>query len=225
MARVAHIRLAFALNSPVQVEFQYVEAVALEQQLTERQMAEVRRSASTRATVTPDRFVDAHTWGDFAGEEKKWMERYFDAFVQVNRAGVRRLMFRVPAAAVAQHDLRVFAGSEGFSAWTRDRHLILDFSTETDDLPASDDGTRWMPALLGLRAALAAGDRRPLFLGWLARAFMREIADGKKVPACPPGLDRPTSAEKALLDFLAIPQALFKAARAGAGRSVGELPR
>lgn len=45
------------------------------------------RAISTRADITPTRFQNYYTYGDFKGDPQKLMERYFDAFVYVANWG------------------------------------------------------------------------------------------------------------------------------------------
>lgn len=60
-------------------EYQYFEFQAIDRPLTQSQMQELRRY-STRATITPTRFVNEYHWGNFKGNPAAWMEKYFDAF-------------------------------------------------------------------------------------------------------------------------------------------------
>jgi hypothetical protein len=48
-------------------EYQYYEFQAIDRPLTKQEMAEVR-SLSTRATITPTRFVNVYHWGNFKGD-------------------------------------------------------------------------------------------------------------------------------------------------------------
>ena len=63
-------------------EYQYDEFAAIDRPLTSEQMSRLR-ALSTRATITPTRFCNFYTWGDFKGDPLALMEEYFDAFVYV----------------------------------------------------------------------------------------------------------------------------------------------
>ncbi len=63
-------------------EYQYYEFAAIDRPLTREQMSRLR-ALSTRATITPTRFCNFYTWGDFKGDPLALMEEYFDAFVYV----------------------------------------------------------------------------------------------------------------------------------------------
>ena len=59
-------------------EYQCYEFVALDRQLTAKQMTELR-AISTRAEITPTRFWNEYEWGDLKADSAKLLERYFDA--------------------------------------------------------------------------------------------------------------------------------------------------
>ncbi len=72
------------------------------------------------------------------------------------------------------------------------------------------DPENLLSTIVGVRAELAAGDLRPLYLAWLAAygawerdedAFDRD-ADDDLEPPVPPGLGTLTAAQRALADFL-----------------------
>ncbi|MTW19773.1 hypothetical protein [Allochromatium palmeri] len=58
-------------------------------------MDELRRY-STRAEITPTRFCNEYNWGDFKGNPRTWMERWFDAFLYVANWGTHWFMLRLP---------------------------------------------------------------------------------------------------------------------------------
>ena len=62
-------------------EYQYYEFQATDRPLTEREMGELR-SFSSRATITPTRFVNHYEWGSFKGNPSAWMEQYLAALAQ-----------------------------------------------------------------------------------------------------------------------------------------------
>ncbi len=67
-------------------EYQYYEFQAIDRPLTEQEMSELR-SYSSRAVITPTRFVNHYQWGSFKGNSLAWMEKYFDAFIYVANWG------------------------------------------------------------------------------------------------------------------------------------------
>ena len=76
-------------------EYQYYEFVAVDRPLTPVQQGEVR-ALSTRARITASSFVNTYEWGDFKGDQRQLMERYFDAHLYLANWGTRQLMLRLP---------------------------------------------------------------------------------------------------------------------------------
>lgn len=83
-------------------EYQYYEFRAVDRPLTDAEMLEMR-AVSSRADITPTRFVNEYNWGDFKGSPARWMERYFDAFLYLANWGSRELMLRLPRQALDPH--------------------------------------------------------------------------------------------------------------------------
>jgi hypothetical protein len=184
-------------------EYQYYEFQAIDRPLTERQIRELRRY-STRASITSTRFVNRYEWRDFKGDPSAWMAKYFDAFLYVANWGTRELMFRFPRRVVDLATAKNYCCGAA-SAQSSGDFVILDFLSE--DEPGDDwddDGTGWLSALIPLRAEIARGDHRALYLAWLGRVQKRATENGTIGPPVPPGLGKLTAAQKAFADFLRI---------------------
>ena len=67
-----------------------------------------------------------------------------------------------------------------------------------------DDGTGWLSSLISLRADIAAGDYRALYLAWLLCVQEREVGPHAPEPPIPPGLGKLTAPLRALADFMRI---------------------
>jgi hypothetical protein len=192
-------------------EYQYYEFLAIDRPLDDDEQAEVR-SASTRATITATSFVNEYHWGDFKGDSTFWVERYYDAHLYVADWGTRRLMFRLPSDLLDPDVVDEYRVDDQLDAWTADEFTVLDIINEdhTGDSDFDYDADALLSEIVGVRAELAAGDLRPLYLAWLAAygvwerdedAFDRE-ADDDVEPPVPPGLDTLTAVQRALADFL-----------------------
>lgn len=184
-------------------EYQYYEFQAIDRPLTERQIRDLRRY-STRASITSTRFVNHYEWGDFKGDPSTWLAKYFDAFLYVANWGTRQLMLRFPRRVLDVANVKAYC-SGAASAKSSGDFVILDFLSEDeggDDW--EDDGTEWLSALIPLRAEIAGGDYRPLYLAWLRGVQQRLTDSGTIGPTVPPGLGKLTAAQKAFADFLRI---------------------
>jgi hypothetical protein len=213
-------------------EYQYYEFLAIDRPLDDDEQAEVR-SASTRATITATSFVNEYHWGDFKGDPTEWVERYYDAHLYLADWGTRRVMFRIPIDLLDPDVVGEYCVDDQLSAWTTGESIVLDIVNEDhggdSDVDAEDDVEALLSAIVGVRAELAAGDLRPLYLAWLAAygvwerdedAFDRE-ADDDVEPPVPPGLGTLTAAQRALADFLRLDDDLLAVAAGASAPLIG----
>lgn len=191
-------------------EYQYYEFQAIDRPLTRDEMTELRRD-STRAEITPTRFWNEYHWGDFKGDPRLWMERYFDAFIHLANWGSHWLMLRLPRALMDPSEIAEYLLEDGLEGWWTQESVVLSFSSETDE-PDWEEGRGWLSSLVNVRTSLMRGDRRSLYLGWLAQAWSGHLDDDTTEPLVPPGLAELDAAHQALADFLRIPIDLIAAA-------------
>jgi len=201
-------------------EYQYYEFLAIDRPLDDREQAAVR-SLSTRAMISATSFVNEYHWGEFKGDPRDLMERYYDAHLYVANWGSHRVMFRLPSGLLDPDVVEDYCAGQT-SAWVTGEFVVLDFASEDDagESDYDDDAENVLPSIIGVRAELAAGDLRPLYLAWLAaygawerdeEAFDRE-ADDDLEPPVPPGLGKLTAAQQALADFLRLDDDLLAVA-------------
>ncbi|GIF09944.1 hypothetical protein [Actinoplanes siamensis] len=105
-------------------EYQYYEFVALDQALTAKQQGELR-AVSSGGRITSSGFVNDYQWGDLKADPAKWMERYFDAHLYLANWGTRRIMLRLPKAALAPETVQAFCVGESAGCWATRTHVIL----------------------------------------------------------------------------------------------------
>ncbi|MFI1578831.1 hypothetical protein [Embleya sp. NPDC020630] len=190
-------------------EYQYYEFVAVDRPLDDAEFAAVR-ALSTRARMSRTHFVNDYQWGDFKGSPRTLVERYYDAHLYFANWGSRHLMLKLPAALL---DLKTAARYEVAplaEAWKYKGSTVLSFTSDDEYAEWDDDLEGALSGLIGVRAELAAGDLRPLYLAWLAGigtwerdedTFDDEF-DGVPEPALPAGLSALTGPQQALADFL-----------------------
>lgn len=201
-------------------EYQYYEFRAIDQPL-DRQQIQAVRGCSTRATVTPTRFVNEYHFGDLRGEPRKFLTRFFDVMVYVANWGTRRLMFRVPADLADPEMLKLYETEDVLSVERAGEHVLIDLCSDLDEPTGWIEGEGWMDLLAPLRAEVMGGDHRALYLGWLASLDMQAVDDHALEPPVPPGMQRLTEAQQALARFLRIDADLLDATRQAAS---GESP-
>ncbi len=190
-------------------EYQYYEFLAIDYPLDEQQLAEVR-ALSTRARVTATSFTNEYHWGDFRGDPRKMMELYYDAHLYLANWGSHQLMFRLPRSLLSLEVAEQYCIDPHVAAWASGDHIIVDLASENEGGDTDDDAEDSLSAIIGVRAELAAGDLRPLYLAWLAAygswerdedAFDYDEEDELEPPV-PAGLSALTAPQRALSDFL-----------------------
>jgi hypothetical protein len=194
-------------------EYQYYEFTAVDRPLTTREQGELR-ALSTRADITATSFFNTYEWGDFKGDPRKLMERYFDAHLYLANWGTRQLMLRLPKAVLDPATVADYYVGDSASAWTAGTHIIVDLRREdedgTDDFDI--DGYGLLTSIIPVRAALAAGDLRLLYLGWLRCVQSEELDDDEPEPPVPAGIGTLDAALTAAAEFLCIDPDLLAAA-------------
>ncbi|WP_326571551.1 hypothetical protein OIE69_09735 [Actinacidiphila glaucinigra] len=119
---------------------------------------------------------------------------------------------------------------DAFAVWTRSGHTLLDFSV------SSEHGGEWefetsytLSAFVGLRAELAAGDLRPLYVAWLAGLTAWELAEDDEEnyarevePPVPAGLASLTGPQRVLAEFLGVDADLMAVAAEGSRPATAE---
>jgi hypothetical protein len=191
-------------------EYQYYEFQAIDRTLTEPE-TKALRAISGRALITPSSFANTYNYGDFRGDPAVLMEKYFDAFVYVANWGAREFMLRLPARLLDPKRLRQFCAAEGCQAGTKNQNVIITFRSQEEE-GDWEQGEGWLSALVPLRADLARGDLRALYLGWLLCAQSEQLDEDDPEPPPPPGLRDLTPPLKSLADFLRLDEDLIAAA-------------
>lgn len=192
-------------------EYQYYEFQAIDRPLTDTQIREVQ-ACSTRAHITPTSFVNHYNWGDFKGDTKTWMEKYFDAFLYLANWGTRELMFRLPSRLLSLETVRPYCGGDSASVREKAGNIILSFYSEDEEGDDWVEGDGFLSSLISMRAELIRGDLRPLYLGWLLAVQAGELDDEAIEPPVPPGLDDLSAAQESMVEFLRIDDDLLSVA-------------
>ncbi len=217
-------------------EYQYYEFQAVDRPLTQHEMRELRKY-STRATITATRFVNHYEWGDFKGNPSTWVQKYFDAFLYFANWGTHRLMLRLPSPALDIKTAKRYLRGHSVAERKKSDILILDLMAENEGGDrGADDGAGLLSSLIPLRADIAAGDHRALYLAWLSSVQSGELNADEPEPPVPPGLGALSAPLKALADFLYVGAELIavaavrsqpvndRVAREQFGQWIAELP-
>jgi hypothetical protein len=191
-------------------EYQYYEFQAIDRPLTGQEIQHLR-SYSTRAQITPTRFVNEYNWGNFKGEVDAWMERYFDAFLYFANWGTRILKLRLPARLLDPEIVRAYGHDNTAFFRQKNGNVILTFCCENEGGGDTCDleGPGLLSSLISVRAELARGDRRALYLGWLVAIQSGGLDENAVEPPVPAGLGQLSGSLEALADFLRVDRDLL----------------
>ena len=166
-------------------EYQYYEFQAVDRPLTKDEMADLR-AISTRATITPTRFVNVYNYGDLNADPLDLVERYFDAFVYVANWGTHQLAFRIPRRLLDPATALRDAFEDCLDVREKGEFVIVEFISRDEDGGGwvdDEEAAGWLPSLLPLREDIARGDWRGLYLAWLAGAQVRASYDREAAAA------------------------------------------
>lgn len=195
-------------------EYQYYEFRTVDRSLSPQEMAELR-DLSTRATITPTRFVNVYNYGDFRGSPSELMNSYFDGFVYVANWGAREFMLRLPQRLLAPETAETYRSCESLTVRPVDDFVVLEFTSYDEDRRegwiTDGEAAGWLPALLPIREELARGDLRCLYLGWLLCA-QTWLEDDEIEPPVPPGLGILSPALRTFAEFFWIDEHLIEVA-------------
>jgi hypothetical protein len=189
-------------------EYQYYEFLAADRPLTDAQRAQLRE-LSTRAEITATRFTNEYHWGGFKGDPQKMMKQYYDAHLYFANWGTRRLMLRVPRAALDTKTAEQYVYADTAASLTETgEHLIIDLyaDREPDDYW---EETPDLGSMIGARSELIAGDHRLLYLAWLFAVQWDEVDDDDTEPPVPAGLADLSAPLDAIAEFLEIDEDLI----------------
>jgi hypothetical protein len=195
-------------------EYQSYRFEAIDRPLTAEVQAALRKYSS-RATITSRRFQVDYAWGYFKGNAREWMAKHFDAFLYQANRGTREMMLRLPRTVLPLERAEQYCRTDAATAREEGDHVIIDFRAD------EEGGSRWisedddtLELLLPVRAELATGDLRALYVAWLISVELGEIDEAEREPPCPPGLSEPTPALRSLARFLLVDPDLLEAAAA-----------
>jgi hypothetical protein len=184
-------------------EYQYYEFQAIDRPLTEKEMAELR-SCSTRARITSTTFVNDYSWGNFKGDEDAWMEKYFDAFLYLANWGTHVFKLRLPSPLLDPTTASLYCVGDHVSVREKHGKMILTFDSEDEEGDSWVEGEGRLSALISIRAELARGDLRALYLGWLLCAQSGDLGAHDVEPPVPAGLATLSASLESLIEFLRI---------------------
>jgi hypothetical protein len=195
-------------------EYQYYEFQAIDRPL-DRVVQEELRAISSRATISATSFVNEYHWGDFKGNPRQFMERWFDLHLYFANWGTRRLMMRVPRRFLDPNDLSPFIRElDWVEIWTAGVNLIIDINRDEEaeyglyDEEQTDSS--WLAGLAPLRTDVLSGDLRMFYLLWLVAVQEDLVPDEAEEPLA--GIGPLSGTLESFAEFLIVDSFLVDAA-------------
>ena len=192
-------------------EYQYYEFRAIDRSLNAKEQSELR-ACSTRARITATSFINEYSWGNFKGNPNAWMEKYFDAFLYLANWGTRELQLRLPSSLLPIETAIAYCYTDCASVREKNGRIILSLVSEEEPEGEWEEGEGWLSSIIPVRAELARGDYRCLYLAWLLSVQQGEVDGEEEEPAVPDGLGELSGSVVSFADFLRIDRDLLHAA-------------
>ncbi|MGQ4728570.1 hypothetical protein ACUN3E_13020 [Streptomyces sp. Ju416(a)] len=137
--------------------------IAVDEPLDKLQMAHVQ-GLSSWSCDSPMSLVASSADRPFHADPRALMEQYFDLHLALSPWGTREVIVRLPQECLSVPLARRY----GVEAWSAGEHTLVvlrtDFAEQTADAPVEV----MLDRLASVRTDLMAGDRRALYLAWLA---------------------------------------------------------
>ena len=195
-------------------EYQYYEFRTIDRPLTDRQMRELR-AISTRAVISRTSFSNYYTYGDLKANPRDLLAHYFDASLYFANWLFVELAFRYPKSMVDVKALRRYSAGQSLEVRSQGASVVIAMSAEGEDFDAGDDGQSWLASLIRLRADIANGDERVLYLGWLLGVQQGQIDDDATEPVRPDSLGTRDPSIESFIDIMGLDRDLVAASVEG----------
>lgn len=189
-------------------EYQYYEFCKLSAPLTSEARKEMS-SLSSRAKVGTHSVSYVYNYGDFRGNPKKLLLKYFDVFFYIANWGSLQLMFKYSASDINIHALKQYCIDDPISCEITNSHVLLDIDYNKEEgFSGWMEGEEMLAELLPLYDEIKSGNYE------LLRMLM-DIYDGKtetlKKATANHGVDIVLSeAQEAFLKYAELDQILIK---------------
>ncbi|MGQ1785258.1 MULTISPECIES: hypothetical protein [unclassified Saccharicrinis] len=198
-------------------EYQFYEFKSVDKALTPKQK-EVVSSWSSRTVATNTGAVFTYSYSDFPKDERKVVEKYFDAMFYVSNWGSQRLIFKIPNEFVDKKKIKQYC-TEGLEVYEYDNFVLIDIWSEDEDgRDGWVEGEGMLTSLISLREDIIAGDYRSLYLVWLKDSVddviyeYGNVDEESKEADVPAGLNELNASLKEFIDVFQIDQDIISAA-------------
>src|SRR5579872_4904010 len=106
-------------------EYQYYEFCSVNKPLSPKAREEMA-SLSSRAKISTHGASYVYNYGDFRGDPKKLVLKYFDVFFYISNFGGIRLLFKYPVDQVNVDQIKKYSIKDFISAKIQKEYVLLD---------------------------------------------------------------------------------------------------
>ena len=203
-------------------EYQYYEFQAIDRPLTQEERAAIcELSSRVKPTATSASFN--YSYGNFRGDPKQVLARYFDIMYYITNWGTQQLMFRFPTSLINREAIELYCIDNYISLSFAGDWAILDWEfSQEEGFNDWIEGEGILSELIGLRQEILQQDYRGLYLAWLKAIDLSEgyidIDKTQLEPPLPPGLGQLSAAQKAFTEIFELDEHLLNVACASSGK-------
>ncbi|REJ43111.1 MAG: hypothetical protein DWQ54_09545 [Microcystis flos-aquae TF09] len=203
-------------------EYQYYEFQAIDRPLTQEERAAIcELSSRVKPTATTASFT--YSYGNFRGDPKQVLARYFDIMYYITNWGTQQLMFRFPTSLINREAIELYCIDNYISLSFAGDWAILDWEfSQEEGFNDWIEGEGILSELIGLRQEILQQDYRGLYLAWLKAIDLSEgyidIDKTQLEPPLPPGLGQLSAAQKAFTEIFELDEHLLNVACASSGK-------
>ena len=203
-------------------EYQYYEFQAIDRPLTQEERAAIcELSSRVKPTATTASFN--YSYGNFRGDPKQVLARYFDIMYYITNWGTQQLMFRFPTSLINREAIELYCIDNYISLSFAGDWAILDWEfSQEEGFNDWIEGEGILSELIGLRQEILQQDYRGLYLAWLKAIDLSEgyidIDKTQLEPPLPPGLGQLSAAQKAFTEIFELEEHLLNVACASSGK-------
>jgi hypothetical protein len=186
-------------------EYQYYEFQAIDRPLTQEERAAIcELSSRVKPTATTASFN--YSYGNFRGDPKQVLARYFDIMYYITNWGTQQLMFRFPTSLINREAIELYCIDNYISLSFAGDWAILDWEfSQEEGFNDWIEGEGILSELIGLRQEILQQDYRGLYLAWLKAIDLSEgyidIDKTQLEPPLPPGLNQLSASQKAFTEI------------------------
>ena len=203
-------------------EYQYYEFQAIDRPLTQEERAAIcELSSRVKPTATTASFN--YSYGNFRGDPKQVLARYFDIMYYIANWGTQQLMFRFPTSLINRETIELYCIDNYISLSFAGDWAILDWEfSQEEGFNDWIEGEGILSELIGLRQEILQQDYRGLYLAWLKAIDLSEgyidIDNTQLEPPLPPGLNQLSASQKAFIEIVELDEHLLNVACASSGK-------